>query len=143
MPFGMINASVTFQLLMNQLFKGLLRKTVMLFLDEILVYSENLGEHLKHLKAVLEILRANQLYAKLSKCSFGAALVDYLGYVISGGQISMEGSKVQCVKEWPPPKSVKKLQRFFGLSSYYKRFIRGYEGITKPLTELLKKGAWK
>ncbi|KAL4385004.1 hypothetical protein GQ457_15G026090 [Hibiscus cannabinus] len=143
MPFGLTNAPATFQGLMNQLFKGLIRKTVLVFLDDILVYSENFEEHLEHLRAVLEILRVNQLYAKLSKCNFGAAAVDYLGYVISGGQISMENSKVQCIKEWPALNSVKELRGFLGLSGYYRRFIRGYGGIAKPLTDLLKKGAWK
>ncbi|KAL4346612.1 hypothetical protein GQ457_17G009440 [Hibiscus cannabinus] len=143
MPFGLTNAPATFQGLMNQLFTGLLRKTVLVFLDDILVYSENLGDHLQHLKAVLEILRSNRLYAKRSKCSFGASAVDYLGYIISGGQISMENSKVKCIKEWPAPKSVKDLRGFLGLSGYYRRFIRGYGGIAKPLTDLLKKGAWK
>ncbi|KAL4279050.1 hypothetical protein GQ457_03G026640 [Hibiscus cannabinus] len=141
--FGLTNAPATFQGLMNQLFKGLLRKTVLVFLDDILVYSENFADHLQHLKVVLEILRSNRLYAKRSKCSFGADAVDYLGYIISGGKISMEDSKVKCIQEWPAPNSVKDLRGFLGLSGYYRRFIRGYGGIAKPLTDLLKKGAWK
>ncbi|KAL4347798.1 hypothetical protein GQ457_17G006860 [Hibiscus cannabinus] len=142
MPFGLTNAPATFQGLMNYVFKALLRKTVLVFFDDILVYSENWNNHLKHLREVLELLKKHQLYAKQSKCTFGATEMDYLGYNISNGQISMDKEKVKCILEWPTPTNIKELRGFLGLSGYYRRFIRDFGGTAKPLTELLKKNAW-
>ncbi|KAL4379791.1 hypothetical protein GQ457_02G012610 [Hibiscus cannabinus] len=142
-PFGLTNAPATFQGLMNKVFKELLRKTILVFLDDILVYSDGWEDHLNHLREVLGLLRSHKLYAKKSKCCFGAHEVDYLGYVISRGCIAMEESKVQCISDWPTPNSVKELRGFLGLSGYYRRFIRGYGSIAKPLTDLLRKGAWR
>ncbi|KAL4379068.1 hypothetical protein GQ457_02G036740 [Hibiscus cannabinus] len=143
MPFGLTNAPATFQSLMNKIFKAQLRKTVLVFFDDILVYSNNWQSHLQHLREVLEILRKHQLYAKRSKCCFGADQIDYLGYVISQGKISMDQDKVDSIKNWPTPRSVKELRGFLGLSGYYRRFIQSYGVIARPLTDLLKKGAWK
>ncbi|GMJ04990.1 hypothetical protein HRI_004168200 [Hibiscus trionum] len=143
MPFGLTNAPTTFQGLMNRVFKSQLRKYVLVFFDDILVYSPDWQSHLVHLKEVLMILRTQRLYAKQSKCCFGAVEVDYLGYVISKGTIAMDQSKVKCIKEWPSPKSVKELRGFLWLSGYYRRFVKGYGCIARPLTELLKKDGWK
>ncbi|KAL4297836.1 hypothetical protein GQ457_12G027660 [Hibiscus cannabinus] len=143
MPFGLTNAPTTFQNLMNKVFKEVLRKYVLVFFDDILVYSKDWESHLKHLEEVLRLLRKNQLYAKRSKCCFGATEVDYLGFVISEGSIKMDQSKVKYIEEWPPPTSVKELRGFLGLSGYYRRFVKGYGCIARPLTDLLKKGAWK
>ncbi|KAL4285207.1 hypothetical protein GQ457_16G013510 [Hibiscus cannabinus] len=143
MPFGLTNAPATFQGLMNRVFKKLLRKSVSVFFDDILVYSADWESHLKHVKEVLEILRHHRLFAKLSKCCFGAKKIDYLGYVISDGTIAMDREKVSCIPEWPSPKSVKELRGFLGLSGYYRRFIQGYGNIAKPLTDLLRKDGWK
>ncbi|KAL4312297.1 hypothetical protein GQ457_01G050670 [Hibiscus cannabinus] len=142
MPFGLTNAPATFQGLMNAVFKAQLRKTVLVFFDDILVYSKSWDDHLVHLREVLCLLKENQLYAKRSKCIFGATEMDYLGYIISDGSISMDKDKVQCILDWPIPANIKELRGFLGLSGYYRRFIRGYGALAKPLTKLLKKNGW-
>jgi len=139
MPFGLTNALATFQSLMNDIFQGILRKFVFVFFDDILVYSPSWTEHLQHLEVVLQVLKQHQLYAKLSKCSFGLQQVDYLGHTVSGQGVAMEADKVQAVLQWPCPASVKQLRGFLGLTGYYRRFIKGYASIASPLTDLLKK----
>lgn len=140
MPFGLTNAPATFQNLMNQTFQTYLRKFVLVFFDDILVYSKNLQEHYEHLQIVFQILRDNQLYAKKSKCAFAQSQINYLGHVISGQGISIDPSKLQDVQDWPVPHTVKQLRGFLGLAGYYKKFIRGYGILAKPLTCLLQKG---
>ncbi|GMI77926.1 hypothetical protein HRI_001461900 [Hibiscus trionum] len=143
MPFSLTNAHGTFQGLTNSVFKKLLRKTVLVFFDDILVYSETWSDHLKHLREVMELLQHHQLFAKWNKCTFGATEMEYLGYIISDGFISMDKSKVQCIMDWGTTSNLKELRGFLGLSGYYCRFIKGYGVIVKPLTELLNKDAWK
>ncbi|GMJ13949.1 hypothetical protein HRI_005064100 [Hibiscus trionum] len=142
MPFGLTNSPATFQGLMNKIFREYLRKPVLVFFDDILVYSRDWETHLTHLKEVLGVLREQKLYAKQSKCCFGAKAVDYLGYVISGGEIAMDLTKVECILNWPIPNNVKELRGFLGLSGYYKRFVKDYGTMTRPLTNLFKKGGW-
>lgn len=132
MPFGLTNAPSSFQALMNSIFKALLRKFVLVFFDDILVYSSSWSDHLVHLREVLNILRHHQLYAKQRKCSFGTSQVKYLGHIISQGSMSMDPSKVDGVLQWPTPVSVKELRGFLGLSGHYKRFIRQYGILAKP-----------
>jgi hypothetical protein len=139
MPFGLTNAPATFQCLMNKIFQSALRKFVPVFFDDILVYSASWKDHLQHLEAVLKTLQQHELYARLSKCSFGTREVDYLGHKVSGTRVSMESTKVQAVMDWPTPANVKQLRGFLGLSGYYRRFIKAYAHIVAPLTELLKK----
>lgn len=139
MPFGLTNAPATFQCLMNKIFQDALRKFVLVFFDDILVYSPSWLAHLGHLKAVLQILQRHQLYARLSKCSFGATEVEYLGHQVSGSGVAMELTKVQAVMEWPTPTTIKQLRGFLGLTGYYRRFIKSYANIAGPLTDLLKK----
>ncbi|PNX96484.1 Ty3/gypsy retrotransposon protein [Trifolium pratense] len=142
MPFGLTNAPATFQSLMNTIFQTVLRKYVLVFFDDILVYSKTWHEHLKHLAAVLQVLQDNQLYVKLSKCSFGVLEIEYLGHVVSGEGVSMDKTKIQAVVDWPPPKNIKQLRGFLGLTGYYRRFIQSYAKIASPLTDLLKKEAY-
>jgi hypothetical protein len=140
MPFGLTNVPATFQSVMNQIFASLLRKGVLVFMDDILIYSSTLEEHIQLLQQVFQILRQHKFYVKLSKCTFAQSAVEYLGHTISAEGVSTEPTKVQAVKQWPKPKNLKDLRGFLGLTGYYRRFIRHYGLISRPLSDLLKKG---
>lgn len=139
MPFGLTNAPATFQNAMNSLFASLLRKGVLIFMDDILIYSPTLEEHKKHLQMVFHILQENKLFVKSTKCSFAQPQLEYLGHVISAAGVATDGSKIQAVQDWPTPTTLKQLRGFLGLSGYYRKFIQQYGTMSKPLTELLKK----
>lgn len=124
---------------MNQVFKEQLRKSVLVFFDDILVYSPSRATHLEHLEVVLTLLRHHTLFAQLSKCCFGLTKVNYLGHTISSQGVEMDISKIKAVLDWPVPTSINQLRGFLGLSGYYRRFIKGYASIAAPLTSLLKK----
>lgn len=141
--FGLTNAPASFQSLMNHVFHQQLCKSVLVFFDDILVYSPSWSAHLLHLEEVLQLLRQHCLFAKLSKCSFGLTKVDYLGHTVSGNGVEMDQSKVQAVLDWSSPTSIKQLRGFLGLTGYYRRFIQGYASIALPLTSLLKKDSFK
>jgi hypothetical protein len=134
--FGLTNASAYFMYLMNKVFMEYLVKFVVVFIDDILIYSRSEEEHLY---LVLQKLREHRLYAKLNKCEFWMKQVAFLGHVISKGGISVDLSKVQDVLSWNVPTSVGDIQSFLGLARYYRRFIEGFLKITKPMTELIKK----
>ncbi|XP_035843990.1 uncharacterized protein LOC118490448 [Helianthus annuus] len=137
MPFGLTNAPATFQSLMNDLFRTHLRKFVLVFFDDILVYSRTLDDHLQHLSTVLEILAINRLYAKLTKCCFGVAKVNYLGHVISSSGVAVDQSKVKAVLDWPTPKNAKGVRGFLGLAGYYRKFIKNFGTMAAPLHKLV------
>jgi len=143
MPFGLTNAPATFQALMNSVMKPFLLKFVLLFFDDILIYSTTWAEHLLHLRAVFEALRQHTLFLKKSKCSFGTEAMGYLGHVISAHGIAMDAEKVQAVLSWPLPKTVRAVRGFLGLAGYYRRFIRDYGLIASPLTKLLRKDGFQ
>jgi hypothetical protein len=139
MPFGLTNAPATFQCIMNTIVEPFLRKFVLVFLDDILIYSPDLTSHIQHLTMVLEKLRAHKLYMKLSKCSFAQRQLDYLGHIITDKGVATNLVETEAMVQWPVPTTVTELRGFLGLTRYYKKFIHHYGILAKPLTNLLKK----
>ncbi|WVZ54035.1 hypothetical protein U9M48_004903 [Paspalum notatum var. saurae] len=143
MPFGQTNAPATFQALMNDILLPYLRRFVLVFFDDILIYSSSWAEHLQHVRAVLQTLQEHQLLLKCSKCEFGLSSVAYLGHVISAAGVAMDQQKVQAVLDWPVPASVRALRALLGLAGYYRRFIKTFSDIAAPLMALLRKDGFK
>jgi hypothetical protein len=143
MPFGLCNAPATFQQLMNTIFSPYLRKFVLVFFDDILVYSKSREEHVQHLEIVLSVFRQHQLKAKMSKCQFEQPQVEYLGHIISGNGVATDPSKIMDIVNWKTPQSVKQLRGFLGLTGYYRRFIPKYALICQPLHTALKKNSYQ
>src|SRR5438105_764102 len=141
MSFGLTNAPAYFMYMMNNVFMEYLDKFVVVFIDDILVFSKSEEEHEEHLRLVLQKLREHQLYAKFSKCEFWLDEVFFLGHVIKAGGVAVDPSKVRDVLGWLPPQNVSEIRSFLGMAGYYRRFIEGFSKIAKPLTELLEKGA--
>ena len=139
MSFGLTNAPSYFMNMMNKVFMEFLDKFVVVFIDDILVYSKNEEEHKEHLRLVLEKLREHELYAKFNKCEFWLKEVGFLGRVISGEGIAVDPTKVVTVTNWVSPTTVGEIQSFLGLAGYCRRFIENFSKIAKHMTELLKK----
>jgi hypothetical protein len=139
MSFGLTNAPTHFMYLMNSVIMEELDKFVMVFIDDILVFSKSRKEHEEHLRIVLQQLRDHQLYAKFSKCEFWLTKVQFLGHVVSSKGISVDLRKVQEVMDWKPPRTVHQVWSFLGLAGYYHRFIPNFSKIAKPITDLLRK----
>ncbi|GJZ17592.1 putative reverse transcriptase domain-containing protein [Tanacetum coccineum] len=140
MPFGLTNAPAVFMDLMNRIFHEYLDKFVIVFIDDILVYSKSEEEHERHLRIVLEILRQKKLYAKFSKCEFWLQQVAFLGHIVSADGIIMDPSKVEAITKWPRPTTVTEVRSFLGLAGYYRRFVEGFSRLALPLTQLMRKG---
>jgi hypothetical protein len=140
MSFGLTNVPAHFMYLMNYVFRSEFDKFVMVFIDDILIYSRSMEEHEEHLRIVLQRLRDHQLYAKFSKCEFWIKEVPFLNHVVSPEGITVDPDKVKEVLEWKPPTTVSEVRSFLGLADYYRWFIPNFSKIVKPITELLKKG---
>jgi hypothetical protein len=140
MSFGLTNAPAYFMNLMNKVFMEYLDQFVVVFIDDILVYSHNEEAHENHLRLVLQKLRDNQLYAKFSKCDFWLKEVAFLGHIITNGGIKVDPGKISEILNWKQPTDVSKIKSFLGLAGYYIRFFEGFSKIVKPLTSLLEKG---
>jgi hypothetical protein len=139
LPFGLTNAPSLFMDLMNRVFQPYLDKFVVIFIDDILVYSKSYEEHEQHLGQTLQILMSRQLYAKLDKYDFWLKEVTFLGHVVSSKGIFMNPQKVEAVVRWERPTTVTKIRSFLGLAGYYRRFIEGFSMIATPLTQLTRK----
>ena len=141
LPFGLTNAPATFMRLMNDVFRTYLDQFVIIYLDDILVFSRTKEEHASHLKTVLDLLRQHQLYAKAAKCALFKTSVDFLGHVIGGDGIRPDPCKVNAVVNWPQPSTITELRSFLGLANFYRKFMKDYSKTVAPLNDLLKKGA--
>ena len=140
MSFGLTNAPAHFMYLMNSVFMPELDKFVVVFIDDILIYSKTEEEHAEHLRIVLQQFREHKLYAKFSKCDFWLKEVQFLGHIISKDGISVDPSKIQDVLNWKAPTSVPEIRSFLRLAGYYRRFVPEFSKIARPMTKLLKKG---
>ncbi|KAJ9561205.1 hypothetical protein OSB04_006365 [Centaurea solstitialis] len=139
MPFGLTNAPAAFMDLMNRVCRPLLDRSVIVFIDDILIYSKTKEDHVEHLREVLEILRKEQLYAKFSKCDFWLQEVQFLGHLVNREGIKVDPAKVEAVMKWESPKSPSEIRSFLGLAGYYRRFIQDFSKIAVPLTKLTRK----
>ncbi|KAD5508936.1 hypothetical protein E3N88_16639 [Mikania micrantha] len=142
MPFGLTNAPSTFQAIMNDLFRPFLRKFVLVFFDDILIYSRDMDQHVYHLDTTLQLLQSHSFFVKLSKCCFGQSHVNFLGHIITSEGVKVEEEKIAAVKSWPIPQNVTQVRGFLGLTGYYRRFVRNYGIIARPLTALTKKNGF-
>nr|GEW10045.1 putative reverse transcriptase domain-containing protein [Tanacetum cinerariifolium] len=140
MPFGLTNAHVVFMDLMNRVCKPYLDKFVIVFIDDILIYSKDEKEHEEHLKAILELLKEEKLYAKFSKYEFWILKVQFLGHIIDSRGIHVDPAKIESIKDWVSPKTPTEIRQFLGLAGYYRRFIEGFSKIAKSITKLTQKG---
>lgn len=143
-PEGLTNAPAAFQMFINDIFRDMLNESIIVYLDDILVYSENLEEHRKHVREVLRRLRLHGLYTKALKYQFHTDLVEYLGYILSLSRLLIFEDKVKVILDWPTPHKVKDIQSFLGFANFYRRFIPYYSDIVILLTRLTRKNTlWK
>nr|GEX60859.1 putative reverse transcriptase domain-containing protein [Tanacetum cinerariifolium] len=139
MPFGLTNAPAMFMDLMNRVCKPYLDKFVIVFSDDILIYSKSKEDHEEHLNLILELLKKEELYAKFSKCKFWLPKMQFLGHVIDSEGIHVDPAKIESIKDWASPMTPTKIRQFLGLAGYYRRFIEGFSKIAKPMTKLTQK----
>ena len=140
MPFGLTNAPAFFMDLMQRIFRPFIDHFVIVFIDDILIYSRDMTEHARHLRIVLQTLRDHQLFAKFSKCEFWKDEMRFLGHVVSGSGIAVDPDKVAAVRDWRQPTSVTEIRSFLGLAGYYRRFVERFSVLAEPLTRLTRKG---
>jgi hypothetical protein len=143
MPFGLTNAPSTFMRVMNQALKPFIGKFVVVYFDDILIYSRDYDEHVDHLRQVLFTLRFDRFFLHLKKCAFAQSSIVFLGFIVSAQGISVDPSKVRAVTDWPSPSNVHEVLSFHGLASFYRRFIKNFSSITAPITECTKNGPFQ
>ena len=136
LPFGLTNAPATFMCLINNIFHQYLDKFVLIFIDDILIYSRTMEEHHEHLRLVLQTLREHQLYAKFSKYEFFKEKIQYLGHIITKEGIAVDPEKIRTIMEWPVPKDVADIRYFMGLVGYYRWFVEGFSKLAYPIMSL-------
>ncbi len=139
LSFGLTNAPATFQTVMNNVLRPVLGKFVLVYLDDILIFSQNMDEHLQHLRTVLQLLRDNHLYAKMSKCVFARTELEFLGHILSGDGLRVDPKKTSAVADWPVPRDISQLRSFLGMANYFRKFLHHFAQRTMPLTRLLRK----
>jgi len=139
MPFGLTNAPSTFMRLMNHVLKSFINDFVVVYFDDILVYSKCLDDHVQHLRLIFDVLRNEKLYVNFKKCSFCVDCVVFLGFVVSSSGVEVDDEKVEAIRSWPTPKSISDVRSFHGLASFYRRFVRNFSSLAAPLTEVIKK----
>ena len=137
LPFGLTSAPGTFMQLMQDIFWDLLDECVIVYLDDILIYSKNSDDHLQHLWDVLDQLRRHKLYAKSSKCEFGKTELEFLGHIVSGDKVKCDPHKLDAIKKWPTLKNISDVQSFLGLCNFYRQYCHGYATVSAPITRLL------
>jgi len=139
MPFGLTNAPSNFMRLMNHVLRSFIGKFVVVYFDNILIYSKSLDEHVEHIQSVLAVLREQKLYANLDKCTFCTDKIVFLGFVVSGQGVEVDEDKIKTVHEWVPPQNVSQVRSFLGLAGFYRRFVKDFSTIATPINELTKK----
>ncbi|KAI4380918.1 hypothetical protein MLD38_007051 [Melastoma candidum] len=139
MPFGLTNAPSTFMRLMNHVLRAYIGKFVVVYFDDILIFSKNEHDHVNHLRSVLQALRHEKLYANLKKCEFFLESVVFLGFVVSSRGVEVDEEKVRAIREWPTPTTISEVRSFHGLAGFYRRFVRDFSTIASPLTDIIKK----
>ena len=139
MSFGLTNAPAAFMDMMNRVFKDYFDQFVIVFINDILVYSQTESEHEKHLRLVLQRLREHRLFAKFKKCEFWLSQVSFLGHIVSKEGIKVDPAKIEAVRDWPRPKNASEVRSFLGLAGYYRRFVEGFSKIATALTEVTRK----
>jgi hypothetical protein len=142
MPFGLCNSPSTLKSLMNHVFRHFLCHFVLVFFDDILIYSKTWRTHLTHVDQVLHLLSQHQLFLKQSKCSFGASEVEYLGHIVGKADVGVDPKNIEAMQDWPRPKTIKILRVFLGLTGYYHNFVKNYGKIAAPFTALLKNNSF-
>jgi hypothetical protein len=140
MPFGLTNAPSTFMRLMNEDLRAFIGRFVVVYFDDILIYSKSLDEHMDHLRAVFSALRDTRLFGNLEKCIFCTDRVPFLGYVVTPQGIEVDETKVEAIKSWPVPQTITQVRSFLGLAGFYRRFVKDFSTVAAPLHELTKKG---
>jgi Reverse transcriptase (RNA-dependent DNA polymerase) len=139
-PFGLTNSPSTFQAVMNNVFREYLDDFVMVYIDDILIFSRTEEDHIRHVQLILKRLKQHNLFSKLSKCEFNRISLPFLGHIIGQNGVKMQHSKVHALAAWPRLTTVTEVQSFLGLENYYRRLIRDFARISAPLSELTKKG---